>query len=100
MSGIKEAYEKKSLDMDKGIIKAMGKFDDTNFMLVELEGEIVKGEIITEYDYGSDVRFQAGIKVGDCVELIIVDEYSAEWRKVKDVEDRNSKESEKKEPQS
>jgi len=81
MAGIKEAKDLDKNNMNEGRVLYKGEFIDNEllikFLLIELEND--KG-IITQFDYGSDLRFDNNISVGNYVYLKIIDDYTAEWR--------------------
>ena len=91
MAGIKEALKRVSEHRNIGYILAKGKinhrlpyasdYDEVykiKYIIVQLMHD---GGYVTQYDYGSDVRFQDGLKVGDEIILMIRDNWTAEWIK-------------------
>lgn len=82
MAAIAEAKKQIKARKNKGTVIAIGKtIDGDKFLLIDLNGG--KG-IVVVFDYGSDVRFERGIKMEDRVQLKLLDSHTAEWQKVKD----------------
>ena len=48
-----------------------------SYIIIQLDHD---NGMITEYDTGSDVRFQPHLKLGDKVILMITDNWTAEWK--------------------
>lgn len=79
MAGIQEAQEKALKGEDEGVVVAIGiTIDHMNYLIIKLHQN--KG-FITQFDYGSDLKFEEGIKVGDIV-VLEVNDYDAIWKKV------------------
>lgn len=79
MAGIQTAEDYIKNGFSKGRVIAKGKtIDKLDFMLIDNR----KGQTAV-YDYGSDIRFEKGIKLGDKVHLKIIDRYCAIWKKTK-----------------
>lgn len=84
MAGIVEAEELIANGFTKGLIINEGKLTiadiDTKFLCLHFPAT---KDTIIQYDYGGDVRFDKGLQIGDTVELVLLDEYTATWRKSK-----------------
>ena len=80
MAGISEAKELEENNMNQGRVLYKGEFIDNGllikFLLIELDND--QG-IITQFDYGSDLRFNEKVETGSYVYLNILDDYTAEW---------------------
>ena len=95
MAGIKKAMKRVMDEKNLGTIVSIGEFYDRKFAgtmegedVVTKENELTRfaiirldhdGGLITEYDYGSDIRLQKGLKEGDRCMLILEDNWSAKW---------------------
>ncbi len=85
MAGIKEALIRVAEGNNYGYCIHKGIFSDkrelitrgiSKFMIIRLERG---SEILTVFDYGSDIRIADGIEDGDLVKLNILDNSCAEW---------------------
>ena len=96
MAGIKEAMQRVSEHRNIGKTVALGTLKECDckddgseqcsdcsnyeYIIIRLED----GGLITQYDYGSDIRISSNIEVGDRVILILNDNWSAMWKNIDD----------------
>ncbi len=83
MAGILRAREMVEHGLTSGKVLALGKIgNDIEYLILDFKD--LGWE--TVYDYGSDLRFDKELKVGDTVELKLLDDYTAKWEKAKNDE--------------
>jgi len=80
MAGMNIAKKLIKQKRNKGRVIAKGKtiYEDEKFMIIEIPKD--RGTE-TVFDYGTDIRFQKGIKLKEKVQLKIISEGTAEWQK-------------------
>ena len=98
MAGIKEAMKRVTEHRNEGKVVAKGvlkecdcgeedKYSEcsqTEYLIIKLKKD---GGCITVYDDGSDIRIASNVEVLDDVILVITDNWSAAWRRKKDLSD-------------
>lgn len=82
MAGISEAEDLIKSGKDCGTVLEKGAYMDGDtkgdFLLIKIHKT---GEIITQFDYKSDLQFDKNIIKGDRVELHLLDKHTAIWKK-------------------
>lgn len=81
MAGIANALRRVADHKNVGVVRAINSLTDDDgkkvkYAIIQLDHD--KG-MITQYDYGSDIRISKDLKVGDSCILMVRDNWSAEW---------------------
>jgi len=81
MAGIQTAEKLMIENRNKGTCVAIGTLlnTKTKYIIVKIDND---GGMETVYDYGSDIRINNKILLGDRVMLTMLDKYRAEWGKM------------------